>query len=125
MSDFVRELLHVAPSVLTTLIDVIQLAKSSGYEVIATASPKNFDLLKSYGASAVYACQWCHPIRVKVLFKLENTLQMQTPRPRPRSRPHTRLSHSRWTAFLRTERPHSSLAVLVPTQWARRKLSSC
>ncbi|KAL8278324.1 hypothetical protein RQP46_009216 [Phenoliferia psychrophenolica] len=33
----------------------IQLAKMSGYTVIATCSPKNFDLVKSYGADAAYA----------------------------------------------------------------------
>lgn len=30
-----------------------QLAKLAGYKVIATASPKNFDLVKSYGADEV------------------------------------------------------------------------
>ncbi|KAK4700952.1 hypothetical protein P7C70_g5289, partial [Phenoliferia sp. Uapishka_3] len=34
---------------------VIQLAKLSGYTVVATCSPKNFDLLKSYGAESVFA----------------------------------------------------------------------
>ncbi|KAK4704786.1 hypothetical protein P7C70_g1422, partial [Phenoliferia sp. Uapishka_3] len=33
----------------------VQLAKLSGYEVIATASPKNFELLKSLGVDAVYS----------------------------------------------------------------------
>ncbi|KAL8290524.1 hypothetical protein RQP46_002782 [Phenoliferia psychrophenolica] len=33
----------------------IQLAKLSGYTVVATASPKNFDLVKSFGADAVYS----------------------------------------------------------------------
>ncbi|KAI1452177.1 zinc-binding oxidoreductase CipB [Annulohypoxylon moriforme] len=32
----------------------IQLAKAAGYEVIATASPKNFGLVKELGASQVY-----------------------------------------------------------------------
>ncbi|KZT42517.1 GroES-like protein [Sistotremastrum suecicum HHB10207 ss-3] len=32
----------------------IQLAKLAGYNVIATASPKNFDLVKAYGASSVF-----------------------------------------------------------------------
>ena len=31
----------------------VQLAKLLGYKVIATASPKNFDLVKSYGADEV------------------------------------------------------------------------
>ncbi|KAG7571181.1 hypothetical protein FFLO_00854 [Filobasidium floriforme] len=31
----------------------VQLAKLAGYKVIATASPKNFDLVKSYGADEV------------------------------------------------------------------------
>lgn len=35
----------------------IQLAKLSGYTVIATSSASNFDLLKSLGATAVYDCQ--------------------------------------------------------------------
>lgn len=39
----------------------IQLAKLSGYQVIATASEKNFELVKSYGASAVYSCASCEP----------------------------------------------------------------
>lgn len=33
---------------------VIQFAKLSGLRVITTASPKNFDLLKSFGADEVY-----------------------------------------------------------------------
>lgn len=32
----------------------IQLAKLSGYQVVTTASPPNFDLMKSLGAVAVY-----------------------------------------------------------------------
>ncbi|KAI9807635.1 MAG: hypothetical protein M1825_005576 [Sarcosagium campestre] len=32
----------------------IQLAKKSGYRVVTTASPRNFDLVKSYGADAVF-----------------------------------------------------------------------
>ncbi|EWZ28643.1 chaperonin 10-like protein [Fusarium oxysporum Fo47] len=32
----------------------IQLAKAAGYKVIATASPRSFDLVKSYGADAVF-----------------------------------------------------------------------
>jgi NADPH:quinone reductase-like Zn-dependent oxidoreductase len=32
----------------------IQLAKASGLEVIATASPRNFDMVKGLGASAVF-----------------------------------------------------------------------
>lgn len=32
---------------------ITQLAKLAGYKVIATASPKNFDLVKSYGADEV------------------------------------------------------------------------
>jgi NADPH:quinone reductase-like Zn-dependent oxidoreductase len=31
----------------------VQLAKLAGYKVVATASPKNFDLVKSYGADEV------------------------------------------------------------------------
>lgn len=32
---------------------VIQLAKLAGYKVVASASPKSFDLVRSYGADAV------------------------------------------------------------------------
>lgn len=32
----------------------IQLAKLAGYEVVATCSPRSFDLVKDYGADAVY-----------------------------------------------------------------------
>jgi NADPH:quinone reductase-like Zn-dependent oxidoreductase len=32
----------------------IQLAKRAGYKVVATASPRSFDLTKRYGADAVY-----------------------------------------------------------------------
>ena len=32
----------------------IQLAKIAGYRVVTTASPRNFELLKSYGADAVF-----------------------------------------------------------------------
>ncbi|RAK95947.1 zinc-binding alcohol dehydrogenase family protein [Aspergillus ibericus CBS 121593] len=32
----------------------IQLAKRAGYKVVATASPRSFDLVKQYGADAVY-----------------------------------------------------------------------
>lgn len=35
----------------------IQLAKLSGYTVISTASPINFELLKSLGATEVFDCQ--------------------------------------------------------------------
>lgn len=35
-------------------IYAIQLAKLAGYTVVATASPKNHELLKSYGATSVY-----------------------------------------------------------------------
>ncbi|KFZ15958.1 hypothetical protein V502_05307 [Pseudogymnoascus sp. VKM F-4520 (FW-2644)] len=34
--------------------NAIQLAKASGFEVIATASPKNFDYVKSLGAAEIY-----------------------------------------------------------------------
>lgn len=33
---------------------VVQLAKSAGYKVVATCNPHNFELVKSYGADAVY-----------------------------------------------------------------------
>lgn len=36
-------------------VNVVQLAVAAGYEVIATASPRNFDLLKRLGATAVFA----------------------------------------------------------------------
>ena len=32
----------------------IQLAKLSGYKVVTVASPRNHELLKSYGADAVF-----------------------------------------------------------------------
>ncbi|KAL3417688.1 zinc-binding dehydrogenase [Phlyctema vagabunda] len=35
-------------------INAIQLAVAAGYEVIATASPKNFDFVKKHGASAAF-----------------------------------------------------------------------
>lgn len=35
-------------------VNGIQLAKAAGYDVIATASPRNFDYLKKLGADAVY-----------------------------------------------------------------------
>ncbi|KAF2443143.1 GroES-like protein [Karstenula rhodostoma CBS 690.94] len=35
-------------------LSAIQLAVAAGYEVISTASPRNFDLLKSLGANEVY-----------------------------------------------------------------------
>jgi NADPH:quinone reductase-like Zn-dependent oxidoreductase len=34
-------------------IFTIQLAKAAGYKVVATASPHNFDLVKSYGADEI------------------------------------------------------------------------
>jgi NADPH:quinone reductase-like Zn-dependent oxidoreductase len=37
--------------------NAIQLAVAAGYEVISTSSPKNFELLKSLGASAVFDYQ--------------------------------------------------------------------
>lgn len=40
--------------------DAIQLAKLSGYTVVTTASSKNFDLVKSFGADAVYSCMLPH-----------------------------------------------------------------
>ncbi|KAK4057707.1 Zinc-binding oxidoreductase alcohol dehydrogenase [Microbotryomycetes sp. JL221] len=36
-------------------IYAVQLAKLAGYKVVATSSPKNFDLIKSFGADAVYS----------------------------------------------------------------------
>jgi len=35
---------------------VIQLAAASGLKVITTSSPRNFDLLKSLGATHVFDC---------------------------------------------------------------------
>ncbi|KQO05111.1 zinc-binding alcohol dehydrogenase family protein [Sphingomonas sp. Leaf242] len=35
-------------------VNAVQLAVAAGYEVIATASPRNFDLLKRLGATAVF-----------------------------------------------------------------------
>lgn len=32
----------------------IQIAKAAGYQVVATASPRSFDLVKAYGATAVF-----------------------------------------------------------------------
>ena len=32
----------------------IQIAKAAGYEVVTTASPRSFDLVKAYGATAVF-----------------------------------------------------------------------
>jgi hypothetical protein len=42
--------------------DAIQLAKLLGFTVVATSSPKDFDLLKFYGATSVYSC--CYPSAV-------------------------------------------------------------
>lgn len=35
-------------------VNAIQLAVAAGYEVVTTASPRNFDLMRSLGASAVF-----------------------------------------------------------------------
>ncbi|CAJ2507913.1 Uu.00g090990.m01.CDS01 [Anthostomella pinea] len=37
--------------------NAVQLARAAGYEVLATASPKNFEYLKSLGASMVFDCK--------------------------------------------------------------------
>lgn len=41
----------------STSLMTIQLAKIAGYEVVATCSPRSNDLVKSYGADAVYDYQ--------------------------------------------------------------------
>lgn len=56
------------PVVLPT--DAIQLLKLSGYTVIATSSPKNFDLLKSFGADATYDCTHLALSRSRLLPRL-------------------------------------------------------
>jgi NADPH:quinone reductase-like Zn-dependent oxidoreductase len=43
---------------------VIQLARAAGYRVIASASPRSFDLVKSYGAEHVVSYA-DHPAAVK------------------------------------------------------------
>lgn len=61
------QLRSVAASLMSSFssADAIQLAKLSGYTVVATSSPKNFELLKSFGADATYDCTDCsrHPLR--------------------------------------------------------------
>lgn len=57
-------LVYPLPSVSPTLINpslqascgqyAIQLARASGFKVVTTSSPRNFDLLKSLGATAVF-----------------------------------------------------------------------
>lgn len=42
--------------------DAVQLLKAAGYTAVATASPKNFDLVKEFGASAVYDCAFGLPL---------------------------------------------------------------
>jgi NADPH:quinone reductase-like Zn-dependent oxidoreductase len=48
--------------------NAIQLAKATGYEVITTASPKNFDYVKQLGAS--YAFDYRSPATVKEIINL-------------------------------------------------------
>ena len=44
-------------SLINAFLDVIQLAKMSGYSVVTTCSPRSFDLVKSFGAEASYSCK--------------------------------------------------------------------
>jgi NADPH:quinone reductase-like Zn-dependent oxidoreductase len=50
---------------------MIQLARRAGYHVIATSSPKSFDLVRSFGADQVVSYQ-DHPAALSEIARLTN-----------------------------------------------------